>query len=83
MAHPLVHLLRALPLVALLFALPASACPICDSPAGGQVRAGIAGDGIATGVLATLLPFAVTAGVVAVIHFGGPSRRRPGDGDRH
>jgi hypothetical protein len=58
------------------------ACPVCDSPAGAQVRAGIVGDGLAAGLLATLLPFALTAAVIAVVHFGGHTRGRPGDGEQ-
>lgn len=83
MAETLVNSFRTVPIVVLLFALPASACPVCDSPTGEQVRAGIAGDGLAAGLLATLLPFVLTAGVVAAIHFGGHSQRRPGNGDEH
>jgi hypothetical protein len=63
---------------------PLLACPICHSPTGEQVRTGIAGDGLTIGVLATLLPFAITAGVVAVIHFGVGGRgsvQRRDDGD--
>jgi hypothetical protein len=73
--------------VALVLALApvAGACPLCDSGTGEQVRAGIAGDSLPSAVLAVLLPFAVTAGVVAVVHFGigigGPSRRHDGDDD--
>lgn len=72
---------------AFALAPPAFACPICDSGTGEQVRAGILGEGLAAGLLATLLPFALTAGVVAVVHFGGGSGAdartsgRPDDGD--
>ena len=69
------------------WACPLLACPICDSPTGEQVRAGIAGDGLTIGVLATLLPFAITAAVVAVIHRGGGGgggrRSAQGDDDGH
>ena len=74
--------------VALVLALApvAGACPLCDSGTGEQVRAGIAGDSLPSALLAVLLPFAVTAGVVMVVHFGiglggGPSRRHDGDDD--
>ena len=80
MARPLLNPLRALPVMVLMFAPPALACPVCDSPTGGEVRAGIAGDGLAAGLLGTLLPFALTAAVVALVHCGG-STRRAGDGD--
>ena len=84
MGQTLVKSLRVFTVSALLFAAPAHACPMCHSPAGEQVRAGIVGDGLAAGLLATLLPFALTAGVVAAVHFsGGHSRRRAGDGDGH
>ncbi len=78
-------MIRAMFLISMLTCAPLlRACPVCDSVTGEQVRAGIAGEGMVTAALGTLLPFAVTAGVVAVVHFGGrggPARRRD-DGER-
>ena len=59
-----------------LAAAPARACPVCRTGTGRQVRAGIVGDDLGPGVLATVLPFAVVAGVTAAIHFGGRGRER-------
>ena len=84
MSRRLVHCWGAAFLSATLSLAPSvGACPLCDSGTGEQVRAGIAEDGLSAGVLATLLPFALTAGVVAVVHFGGGGgrARRAGDGD--
>jgi hypothetical protein len=65
---------------------PALSCPICDGGTGRQVRAGIAGDGLAAAVAATVLPFALTVGIVAAVHFrgggaGSRSPRKGGHGD--
>jgi hypothetical protein len=58
----------------------ASACTVCDGGTGRQVRARILDGDFGTNLIATLLPFALLAGVVAAIHFGWPAAkdRAPG-----
>jgi hypothetical protein len=53
---------------------PASACPVCDSETGTEVRAALVGEDLQWGLLATALPFLAVGGVVAAIHFGGGGR---------
>lgn len=54
----------------------ASACPVCDSERGAEVRAGLREDvGSVVAVAAVGLPFVVVAGVVAAVH-AGPVRRK-------
>ncbi len=80
---------RAVPIllaVLLLVAGDATACPVCDTGTGEQVRAGIMDGDLGLNLLATLLPFTVVLAVVAVIHFGPPWRNKPGrpeDGGEH
>ncbi len=50
----------------------ASACPVCNSETGEQVRAGLLDGNLALNLLAVVLPFVVLAGVTTVIHFGLP-----------
>jgi hypothetical protein len=52
------------------------ACPVCDTGAGAQVRAGILDGNFAGTLVAVLLPFPVLLACVAMIHFGWPSRVR-------
>jgi hypothetical protein len=69
------HVTRLLALavvMTLVAASPASACPVCDSDTGQQVRAGLFGDEFGRNLLATALPFPILLGVVAAIHFGWP-----------
>ena len=63
----------------LLSASAASACPVCETETGKQVRAGIFGDDFASNVALTLVPFPLLAGLVALIHFGpwGKGGRAP------
>ena len=56
----------------------ASACPACDTGTGEQVRAGIFDEDFGRTVVAVLLPFPILLGLVAVIHFGWPRPRPPG-----
>lgn len=70
--------LSCLSAVVLTAAAPALACPICDTGTGQQVRAGILDDQFAFNLVATLLPFPILIGIVAVIHFGGRIGRRRG-----
>ena len=63
----------------LAFASSAVACPICNTSAGDQVRAGILDENFGGTLVAVLLPFPILLGFVALIHFGWPSRRA---GDR-
>jgi hypothetical protein len=52
-----------------------TACPVCDTGTGEQVRAGILDENFGSTLLTVLLPFPIVLGVVAMIHFGLP---RPG-----
>jgi hypothetical protein len=65
--------------IAILFASSAWSCPVCDSDTGQQVRAAIVDRDIGLNIVATLIPFAVVLGVTALIHFGGPRRKRERD----
>jgi hypothetical protein len=59
----------------LLIASPAVACPLCASPTGQQVRAGIATD-FGYHLAAIGLPFVVFLLIVYVIHSGWPLKFR-------
>jgi hypothetical protein len=55
----------------------ASACTVCDSETGQQVRAGIFGGDVWSAMLAVLAPFAFTLAAVALVLsalFRGPTR---------
>ena len=54
----------------------ASACPLCHTPTGEQVRAGIFNGSFGENLLLTLAPFPVLAAVVLAMHFGVRLRRR-------
>lgn len=58
----------------LLSAVPASACPLCESATGRRVRAGVSGEQFVHHLAAAALPFAVLLGGVALIHVGWPDR---------
>lgn len=72
--------MRSLAIVALLVAAPqlASACTVCDSDVGQQVRAGIFNDGFWSTLLAIVAPFPVLLGGVAAVQFGLFRSRKPG-----
>jgi hypothetical protein len=55
--------------VLLLFSGTASACPVCESETGREVRAGIFNELFWENVLLTLLPFPILLAVVALIYF--------------
>jgi hypothetical protein len=59
-----------------LFARSVAACPVCHSPAGARVRAGIFNPEFSENLFAAFLPFAVFAVIVAFLHFGLPTGRR-------
>jgi len=63
------------PMALVLFAPTASACPFCDGgPTGvNEVREGVFDTNFWPKVAATLAPFPVLAGIVALIYFGPPS----------
>ena len=44
------------------------ACTVCDSAASRQVRAGLGADDLVINLLAVVLPFAASAGVVALVY---------------
>lgn len=52
--------------------LAASACPLCNTPTGQQVRAGIFDHDFAMTLLTVLAPFPVLLLVLAAMHFGLP-----------
>lgn len=54
---------------------PAIGCPVCDTAAGEQVRAGILDESFSFNLFATLLPFPILVVVVALIHFRPPARK--------
>jgi hypothetical protein len=60
------------------FATKASACPFCDGGPSGvnEVREGVFDHNFWPRVAATLAPFPVLAGIVALIYFGPPSLKR-------
>jgi hypothetical protein len=53
-----------------LHASVASACTLCHTPTGQQVRAGIFNESFGNNLLLTLAPFPVLAAVVLALHFG-------------
>lgn len=61
------------------FATKASACPFCDGGPSGvnEVREGVFDGNFWPRVAATLAPFPILAGIVALIYFGPPSFTRP------
>lgn len=58
----------------MLSASIAGACPVCHTPTGQQVRAGIFNERFGENLLLTLAPFPVLAAAVAALHYGGRSR---------
>jgi hypothetical protein len=54
----------------------ASACPVCHTETGRQVRAKLFDEGFGSALVQTLAPFPVLLGIVAALHFGLPSRAR-------
>jgi len=55
----------------------ATACPVCDSDSGQQVRAGIFDADFGRTLIAIALPFPILLGMVLAIHFGRPIGGRP------
>lgn len=77
-------LLTPLAFLALTALAPrAAACPFCDGGPDGvnEVRDGVFDEHFWPRVAATVAPFPVLAGVVALIYFGPPSFRRSGHKD--
>ena len=62
-------------LLLLFLTLPVSACPVCQSATGQEVRAGIFDRSFGYNLLVTLLPFPIFLGIALLIYFGVP---RPG-----
>ena len=63
-------------MIVLVASATASACPVCDTETGRDVRAGIFDGAFGRNVSLTLLPFPVLLAVVAMIHFGLPTTGR-------
>ena len=61
---------------AALLCASASACPLCHTQTGEQVRASICNNRLVFNLLAIAAPFPVFLGLVAVIYFGPPKRDR-------
>ena len=59
--------------------ISASACPVCDTGTGEQVRAGIFDGNFGSTLFAILLPFPILLGIVLLIHFGWPLPERRTD----
>jgi len=77
-------LLIPLALLALAAVAPSvNACPFCDGgPTGvNEVRDGVFDENFWPRVAATVAPFPVLAGIVALIYFGPPTLRRSGHKD--
>jgi hypothetical protein len=53
-----------------------SACPLCKTETGKEVRAGIVDEHFGRTLAAVAAPFPILLGVVAMIHFGWPMSRR-------
>ena len=62
-------------LIMLLLTFGSSACPVCNSGRGKEVRRAIAETNLTTASLAIALPFLVVGGVAFAVHHGVPSRR--------
>ena len=58
---------------ALLLSASASACTLCHTTSGKQVRAGIFNSSFCVKLLATAAPFPVFIAVVGLIYFGPPN----------
>ena len=56
--------------------LAASACPLCNTPTGQQVRSGIFDHDFGMTLLTVLAPFPVLVLVLAAMHFGLPRFRK-------
>ena len=65
--------LCAVSLVLLVSLISASACTVCDSETGQQVRAGIFGDEFWTTLVGVIAPFPVLLIVIAAYHYGIPN----------
>ena len=58
-----------------LGAMPAGACPVCQTETGRRVREGIfSGADLGPNLAATALPFLIFLGIAALVH-SGPRRR--------
>jgi hypothetical protein len=56
-----------------LFALPADACPFCQSETANNIWAGIFNDDFGYHLFALLAPFPVLIGVLLLIYYGPPT----------
>lgn len=59
---------------ALIPSATASACPVCHTETGRQVRAGIFGEDFGFNLLVSALPFPIFLGIAAALHFGVGAR---------
>lgn len=69
--------LRIFPFLVLAASI-SSACPVCDTPTGQQVRAGLFNENFGSHLLLTLAPFPILALLVLALHFGVRSRAANG-----
>jgi hypothetical protein len=61
---------------ALLWPLSVVACPLCKTGTGVQVRAGLFDGRFGYNLAAVLLPFPIFLGIVGLLYFGPPKRKR-------
>ncbi|MBV8867225.1 MAG: hypothetical protein JO210_17645 [Acidobacteriaceae bacterium] len=67
--------LRAILSLVGALASSASACPLCHSQTGEQIRAALFARDFWFNVTATILPFAIFALITGLIYFGGPGAK--------
>ena len=70
--------LPAIAAAVLLGARTLSACPVCNSGTGREVRDGIFGPDFGRNVALTALPFPIFLGIAAAVYYGPPPWRKPG-----
>ena len=73
--------MRRVSIALLLLVTPklATACTVCDSEVGQQVRAGIFGQDFWSTLFAIVAPFPVLLGAIAAVQFGLFRSRRPNE----
>lgn len=72
-------MMRRTAIFLLVFFLPlyhAFSCPVCSTSTGEQVRAGIFNADFISTALMVLAPFPVCIGIILLLHFGLPWRKK-------